>query len=209
MKKNQLLIDIMIILGISTILAFWFNGLSNPNAISLIREKQALEIANDDEFEQINTNSAISSDTLPIKDLPKDTLPIKKDSVKPIPSTQQVASANDGNKSVEDQGPAKAKAVNYVQVKKLLADPSVMVIDARNEHEFAEGHLPKARNIFAMEYIPELIGMNKDIRIIVYCGGGQCELSHELSNNLIGLGFKKVYIYIGGWDDWKQNGSGK
>ena len=112
MKKNQLLIDIMIILGISTILAFWFNGLSNPNAISLIREKQALEIANDDEFEQINTNSAISSDTLPIKDLPKDTLPIKKDSVKPIPSTQQVASANDGNKSVEDQGPAKAKAVN-------------------------------------------------------------------------------------------------
>jgi rhodanese-related sulfurtransferase len=212
MKKNQLLIDIMIILGISTILAFWFNGLSNPNGISLIREKQVLEIANDDEFEQVNTDSAISSDTLPIKELPKDTLLIKKDSVKPIPSTQQVTSANDGNNSVEDQGPAKAKAVNYVQVKKLLADPSVMVIDARNEHEFAEGHLPKARNIFAMEfqqYIPELIGMNKDIRIIVYCGGGQCELSHELSNNLIGLGFKKVYIYLGGWDDWKQNGSGK
>jgi rhodanese-related sulfurtransferase len=212
MKKNQLLIDIMIILGISTILAFWFNGLSNPNGISLIREKQVLEIANDDEFEQVNTDSAISSDTLPIKELPKDTLLIKKDSVKPIPSTQQVTSANDGNNSVEDQGPAKAKAVNYVQVKKLLADPSVMVIDARNEHEFAEGHLPKARNIFAMEfqqYIPELIGMNKDIRVIVYCGGGQCELSHELSNNLIGLGFKKVYIYLGGWDDWKQNGSGK
>jgi rhodanese-related sulfurtransferase len=212
MKKNQLLIDIMIILGISTILAFWFNGLSNPNAISLIREKQVLEIANDDEFEQINTGSAISSDTLPIKELPKDTLPIKKDSAKSTPTTQQITSANDGNKSVEDQGPVKAKAVNYVQVKKLLADPSVMVIDARNEHEFAEGHLPKARNIFAMEfqqYIPELIGMNKDIRIIVYCGGGQCELSHELSNNLIGLGFKKVYIYLGGWDDWKQNGSGK
>jgi rhodanese-related sulfurtransferase len=212
MKKNQLLIDIMIILGISTILAFWFNGLSNPNGISLIREKQVLEIANDDEFEQVNTDSAISSDTLPIKELPKDTLLIKKDSVKPIPSTQQVTSANDGNNSVEDQGPAKAKAVNYIQVKKLLADPSVMVIDARNEHEFAEGHLPKARNIFAMEfqqYIPELIGMNKDIRVIVYCGGGQCELSHELSNNLIGLGFKKVYIYLGGWDDWKQNGSGK
>jgi rhodanese-related sulfurtransferase len=212
MKKNQLLIDIMIILGISTILAFWFNGLSNPNGISLIREKQVLEIANDDEFEQVNTDSAISSDTLPIKELPKDTLLIKKDSVKPIPSTQQVTSANDGNNSEEDQGPAKAKAVNYVQVKKLLADPSVMVIDARNEHEFAEGHLPKARNIFAMEfqqYIPELIGMNKDIRVIVYCGGGQCELSHELSNNLIGLGFKKVYIYLGGWDDWKQNGSGK
>jgi rhodanese-related sulfurtransferase len=212
MKKNQLLIDILIILGISTILALWFNGLSNPNAISLIREKQVLETANDDEFDQIIGESTVSNDTLPIKETAKDTLLIKKDSAKSNLTTQQITPANDGKKTIEDQGPAKAKAVNYVQVKKLLADPTVMVIDARNEHEFAEGHLPKARNIFAMEfqqYIPELIGMNKDIRIIVYCGGGQCELSHELSNNLIGLGFKKVYIYLGGWDDWKQNGSGK
>lgn len=214
MKKNQLLIDTMIILGISTILAFWFNGLSNPNAISLIREKQVLEIANDDEFEPINTGSTISSDTLPIKELPKDILTKTKDSATLNSTIQQMTTpANDGKKTTkEDQGSVIAKAVNYVQVKKLLMDPSVMVIDARNEHEFAEGHLPKARNIFAMEfqqYIPELIGMNKDIRIIVYCGGGQCELSHELSNNLIGLGFKKVYIYIGGWDDWKLNGSGK
>ncbi len=213
MKKNQLLFDIMIILGISTILAFWFNGLSNPNGISLIREKQVLEVANDDEFDQIMTESPISSDTLPIKNVPKDTLPSKKDSVKSIPTAQQNVETVEGKNIVEEnQAPAKAKAINYSQVKKLLADPSVMVIDARNEHEFAEGHLPKARNIFAMEfqqYIPELIGMNKDIRIIVYCGGGQCELSHELSNNLIGLGFKKVYIYLGGWDDWKKNGSGK
>jgi len=213
MKKNPLLIDIAIILAISTILAFWFNGFSNPNGISLIREKQVLEIANDAEFDITNSESIVPADSQSAQVVSKDTLPVKKDSIKPNLPTQQTTPLTDAKKSTEeDAGPAKAKAVNYGQVKKLLADPSVMVIDARNEHEFAEGHLPKARNIFAMEfqqYIPELIGMNKDIRIIVYCGGGQCELSHELSNNLIGLGFKKVYIYLGGWDDWKKNGSGK
>ena len=213
MKKNQLLIDILIILGISTILAFWFNGLSNPKGISLIREKQVLEVANDAEFDEILTDTSITQQAVTNPIATADTLPIKKDTAKSAQALQQNLPINETKKVIEeDQGPAKAKAISYSQVKKLLTDPTVMVIDARNGHEFAEGHLPKARNIFAMEfeqYIPELIGMNKDIRIIVYCGGGQCELSHELSNNLIGLGFKKVYIYLGGWDDWKKNGSGK
>jgi len=199
--------DILIILAISTVLAFWFNGLSNPKGISLIREERVLETASDDEFEQlIDTSTIVKAQ----QQTPVDTLPIKRDTAKlPTPVQKQLA---EKVTPIEEQGPVKAKAINYSQVKKLMADPTVMILDARNEHEFAEGHLPNSRNIFALEferYIPELIGMNKDIRIIVYCGGGQCELSHELSNNLIGLGFKKVYIYLGGWDDWKKNGMGK
>lgn len=203
----MLVSDILIILAISTVLAFWFNGLSNPKGISLIREERVLETASDDEFEQlIDTSTIVKAQ----QQTPVDTLPIKRDTLKlPTPVQKQLA---EKVAPIEEQGPVKAKAINYSQVKKLMADPTVMILDARNEHEFAEGHLPNSRNIFALEferYIPELIGMNKDIRIIVYCGGGQCELSHELSNNLIGLGFKKVYIYLGGWDDWKKNGMGK
>lgn len=204
----MLVSDILIILAISTVLAFWFNGLSNPKGISLIREERILETASDDEFEQlVDTSTVVTAQ----QQIPVDTLPVKKDTSKqPLPMQQKVGETS--KTTIEEQGPVKAKAVNYSQVKKLMADPSVMILDARNEHEFAEGHLPNSRNIFALEfeqYIPELIGMNKDIRIIVYCGGGQCELSHELSNNLIGLGFKKIYIYLGGWEDWKKNGMGK
>jgi len=208
MKSNAILRDILIILSLSTIMAFWFNGLSNPKGIALVREKQVLETATDDEFDVIPQTNTSAPQSIP--EVPKDTLPVKKDTAKLVPTQTPVPTTP--QKSYEDQGPVKAKAVSYGQVKKLLSDPSVMVIDARNDHEFAEGHLPNARNIFALEFerfIPELIGMNKDIRIIVYCGGGQCELSHELSNNLIGLGFKKIYIYLGGWEDWKKNGMGK
>lgn len=204
----MLVSDILIILAISTVLAFWFNGLSNPKGISLIREERVLETASDDEFEQlVDTSTVVNAQ----QQIPVDTLPVKKDTSKqPLPMQQKIGETS--KTTIEEQGPVKAKAINYSQVKKLMADPSVMILDARNEHEFAEGHLPNSRNIFALEfeqYIPELIGMNKDIRIIVYCGGGQCELSHELSNNLIGLGFKKIYIYLGGWEDWKKNGMGK
>jgi len=204
----MLVSDILIILAISTVLAFWFNGLSNPKGISLIREERVLETASDDEFEQlVDTSTVVTAQ----QQIPVDTLPVKKDTSKqPLPMQQKVGETS--KTTIEEQGPVKAKAINFSQVKKLMADPSVMILDARNEHEFAEGHLPNSRNIFALEfeqYIPELIGMNKDIRIIVYCGGGQCELSHELSNNLIGLGFKKIYIYLGGWEDWKKNGMGK
>jgi len=204
----MLVSDILIILAISTVLAFWFNGLSNPKGISLIREERVLETASDDEFEQlVDTSTVVNAQ----QQIPVDTLPVKKDTSKqPLPMQQKIGETS--KTTIEEQGPVKAKAINYSQVKKLMADPSVMILDARNEHEFAEGHLPNSRNIFALEfeqYIPELIGMNKDIRIIVYCGGGQCELSHELSNNLIGLGFKKIYIYLGGWEDWKKNGMRK
>lgn len=206
MKKNVLLSEILIILAISSVLAFWFNGLSNPKGIALIREQQVLETASDNEFDELTETTSTPATIANV-----DTLPIKKDSTKVI-STPPKDTAKTTPTNSEDNGPVKPKSVSYAQVKKLLADPTVMVIDARNEHEFAEGRLPRARNIFAMEfeqYIPELIGMNKDIKIIVYCGGGQCELSHEVSNNLIGLGFKKVYIYLGGWEDWKKNGMGK
>lgn len=210
MKKNVLVSDILIILAISTVLAFWFNGLSNPKGISLIREERVLETASDEEFEQFIDTTSTSVPSIQ-QNTSVDTLPIKKDTSKQTLPVQQ-KQVEKSQTTIDEQGPVKAKAINYSQVKKLMADPTVMILDARNEHEFAEGHLPNSRNIFALEferYIPELIGMNKDIRIIVYCGGGQCELSHELSNNLIGLGFKKVYIYLGGWDDWKKNGLGK
>ena len=206
MKKNVLLSEILIILAISSVLAFWFNGLSNPKGIALIREQQVLETASDNEFDQMTETTSLPATITNV-----DTLPVKKDTVKVV-STPPKDTAKPTSTNSEDNGPVKPKSVSYAQVKKLLADPTVMVIDARNEHEFAEGRLPRARNIFAMEfekYIPELIGMNKEIKIIVYCGGGQCELSHEVSNNLIGLGFKKVYIYLGGWEDWKKNGMGK
>ncbi len=102
----------------------------------------------------------------------------------------------------------KALAVTYQQVVRLNADESVLFFDARNEHEFTEGTIPRAKNIFAMDFekhIPYILGLeDKNVRIVVFCGGGDCDLSHELSDKLIQFGFTKVFIYLGGYTEWKS-----
>jgi len=49
-----------------------------------------------------------------------------------------------------------------------------------------------------------LYPLPKDKPIVAYCGGGACELSHELCDLLINIGFKKVFIYLGGWNEFKE-----
>ncbi len=79
-------------------------------------------------------------------------------------------------------------------------------MDARSAEHHAEGNIPNSINIDVQDFqsnIPKVIGLPRDQAIVVYCGGGNCDLSHELANNLSALGFKKVFVYTGGWDEWK------
>jgi rhodanese-related sulfurtransferase len=43
----------------------------------------------------------------------------------------------------------------------------------------------------------------RDKTYIVYCDGGACDLSHHVAKTLIEFGFKRVFVYRGGWDEWK------
>jgi len=40
--------------------------------------------------------------------------------------------------------------------------------------------------------------------LIVYCQGGPCEESHQLLELLSQRGFQDLYLYPGGWLDWKE-----
>lgn len=96
-------------------------------------------------------------------------------------------------------------AVRYEQVLKLLNRDDAVFIDARPAEEYHAGHIPNAINIYALEFeahIPEILQIPQDKKIIVYCGGGTCELSHELAQHLRNFGFPHVFIYTGGWQEW-------
>ncbi len=102
---------------------------------------------------------------------------------------------------------AKALEIRIDQVEKLLANPDVLFIDARKANEFERGHIGNAINIFTPEFeqnIPRIIGLPREKPIVVYCGGGACELSHELAAHLVGLGFTRVFVYVGGWNEWEK-----
>jgi rhodanese-related sulfurtransferase len=103
--------------------------------------------------------------------------------------------------------PAKALEIRFDQVEKLLTNPDIVLIDARPAREFEQGHIGSAINIYTPEFeqnIGRIIGIPREKPIIAYCGGGACELSHELAENLVKMGFTRVFVYVGGWNEWKQ-----
>ena len=94
---------------------------------------------------------------------------------------------------------------------KLYVDQqAAMIIDAREPEEFVEGHVPGALNLpydLVVTDPARLEAQDTGGRpIIVYCGGGGCELSLSLANELLFAGHERVAIYEGGFPEWVGRG---
>lgn len=106
----------------------------------------------------------------------------------------------------------------YEQFKNALKRPEAVVIDVREREELKEtGEIPGTINIpvgtietaflkttdekFKTAYGREKPG--KETEIVLSCkAGGRSEL---VQNVLLGMGFKKVYNYAGGWLDYEKH----
>ncbi len=98
--------------------------------------------------------------------------------------------------------------VNVADTRKRMQDqPSVRVVDVREDAEWAAGHIPGAihmgkgvieRDI--EEKIPD-----KAAEIILYCGGGF--RSVLAADAIQKMGYTNVASMAGGWRDWKASGA--
>jgi len=84
------------------------------------------------------------------------------------------------------------------------------VLDARPPEQYDQGHLPGAINCFVYEleqYLPRVFQqIAPDTPVMLYCSAEDCEDSRFLAQSLKELGFKRLYIYKGGYDQWRQEG---
>ena len=91
-----------------------------------------------------------------------------------------------------------------------VAAKAALILDAREPEEYAEGHVPGARNMTYEQAATDpalLEQLDAGGRpIIVYCGGGECEVSLRLADELIGSGFTRVAVYLGGFPEWDAAG---
>jgi rhodanese-related sulfurtransferase len=104
-------------------------------------------------------------------------------------------------------------AINYDQVMKLVKNGATF-LDARKSAEHEKGSIPGSKNIDILEFqsnpnyrnqcMQLLYSLPKDKIVVAYCGGGNCELSHELCDILIPMEFKHVLIYLGGWNEYTE-----
>jgi rhodanese-related sulfurtransferase len=120
-------------------------------------------------------------------------------------------SPQESEKKVVEEKPANGSSVTTDEVLKHLADGNARFIDAREESDYAAGHLRGAIHlpssaIFANnERVTSQVAL--DDCLIVYCGGGGCEASHNVSDALQReYGFTRVLIYDKGWEEITASG---
>lgn len=102
-----------------------------------------------------------------------------------------------------DDARARIREVGTAEVKRRLdAGDSAVVIDTREDSEWARGHLPGAIHLGKgiIERDIETAVPDRDATLILYCGGGF--RSALAADNLQKMGYRNVLSMAGGWREW-------
>jgi rhodanese-related sulfurtransferase len=90
--------------------------------------------------------------------------------------------------------------------KRLDAKEDFRLIDVREDHEWAAGHIPGAIHLCKgiIERDIESQIPDREAEILLYCGGGY--RSALVADNLQKMGYKRVVSVDGGWRGWNAAG---
>ena len=128
--------------------------------------------------------------------------PVSDDPLAPPPAAQQAVPV------IEDYG--RPVEIGLTAVKQLHDASAALFLDSREDWEFAEGHIPGAINLPYERAISDPAALEKiDQRgkpIVVYCGGGTCEVSISVAWELLGVGKTHIAVYMGGFPEWAEAG---
>ncbi len=92
----------------------------------------------------------------------------------------------------------------------LLESGLITLIDARSHQEFDNGHIagaisfPYEELLGHYDELRESIPINTDV--VIYCESFTCDQSENLATELKLMGYERVTIYKGGWQEWDEAG---
>ncbi len=102
---------------------------------------------------------------------------------------------------------SRVRELDIPEVKRLLdAREKLVLVDVREESEWARGHLPGATHLGkgVIERDVERVFPDKDAALVLYCGGGF--RSALAGDNLQKMGYTNVISMDGGWRGWVEAG---
>jgi rhodanese-related sulfurtransferase len=89
----------------------------------------------------------------------------------------------------------------------------VVFIDARDNDEYQQGHIPGAylfNHYHPESYLVTVVPVCQAAQqVVVYCNGGNCDesiLAARLLRDLPQVGGEKIFVYAGGIAEWTTNG---
>jgi rhodanese-related sulfurtransferase len=106
-----------------------------------------------------------------------------------------------------DDARSRVKEADFRDVKRRLdAREKLVLIDVREDNEWARGHLPGAVHLGKgiIERDIEQAFPDKEAALVLYCGGGF--RSALVADNLQRMGYTNVISMDGGWRGWTTAG---
>ncbi|WP_431159112.1 rhodanese-like domain-containing protein [Winogradskyella poriferorum] len=104
-----------------------------------------------------------------------------------------------------DTSKAEVKLITAEEMQSILEQEDVQVIDVRSAEEYDEVHIVNAQNIDinSPTFDEDIIGLDKERPIILYCkGGGR---SAKCAKKMQDAGFEKIYDLEGGISRWEHS----
>jgi len=108
---------------------------------------------------------------------------------------------------IANDAKSRVKETNVADVKKRRdAGEKFLLVDVREESEFANGHLPGAIHLSKGVIERDIVKTVPDpnTKIILYCGGGF--RSALAADNIQKMGYSNVESMDGGYTAWQQAG---
>jgi len=102
---------------------------------------------------------------------------------------------------------SRVKQIDYREIKKRLdAGEKLILVDTREDLEWAKGHLPGAIHLGKgiIERDIEKTIPDHSAPVVLYCGGGF--RSALAADNLQKMGYTNVISMDGGWRGWTESG---
>lgn len=100
--------------------------------------------------------------------------------------------------------------IGLLQAKQMFDEKSAIFIDARSREDFIAGRIAGSRSIPLGEFVEMSDRLKKEVPLtsplVVYCNGFGCPDSHNLAEKLVVEGYQAIYIYLGGYPEWQQEG---
>lgn len=191
MKSDSLVTDIALLMGIGLVLGAGYNalGLQGGNDWGIAWKGVPLIETLGDEVQAVEIEPPpvgnVSDDPLAPAAVPEQAVPVIEDYGRPVEIGLRAA------KQLHDAGAA-------------------LFIDAREDWEYAEGHIRGAINLPYEQAITDPARLEKIDQggkpIVTYCGGGSCEISISVAWELLGVGKTHIAVYIGGFPEWAEAG---
>jgi rhodanese-related sulfurtransferase len=109
--------------------------------------------------------------------------------------------------AIVNDAKSRVKEADFRDIKKRLdAGEKMIIVDTREDNEWARGHIPNAIHLGKgiIERDIEQTIPDKNAPLVLYCGGGF--RSALAADNLQKMGYKNVISMDGGWRGWTEAG---